>query len=52
VQDAFEILAKIPFTTDTERRKNRFGGAPDSDATFTRAGSGSLNDFVLCMKKR
>ncbi|MGC9666063.1 LppU/SCO3897 family protein [Planosporangium sp. 12N6] len=50
--NTYEILLKIPFTTDSERCNNQFGGAPGTEATFTRDGTGTLNDFVLCMKKR
>ncbi|SDY18129.1 hypothetical protein SAMN05444365_101961 [Micromonospora pattaloongensis] len=50
--DTFEILAKIPFTTDSKRCENQFMGSPETDTTFTSDGPGSLNDFVLCMKER
>jgi hypothetical protein len=51
----FEVLAKIPFTTDDKQCDNDILGAGagkyDSSYTYDET-PGVTGDFVLCLKKR
>jgi hypothetical protein len=51
----FEVLAKVPFTTDKTQCDNDILGAGKGnyDSTYTYDETpGTLGDFVLCLKKR
>lgn len=47
----YEVLLKIPFSTDAEQCKNLFPSSTGADTTYTWNAPGTLNDYVLCMKE-
>ncbi|MFV2008363.1 MULTISPECIES: LppU/SCO3897 family protein [unclassified Micromonospora] len=47
----FEVLARIPLTTDTERCDDPIFGHPDTDTTYTHDTGEQLLNYVLCMKE-
>ncbi|BCJ65531.1 LppU/SCO3897 family protein [Polymorphospora rubra] len=51
--DTYEVLSRIPFTTDGEKCKtDPIFGDPDSDANYTHDNPIDAADYVLCLKKR
>ncbi|MEU6072631.1 hypothetical protein [Micromonospora sp. NPDC047074] len=47
--NTYEVLARIPATTDGDRCKTR---APESTANYVHDNSLDFLDYVLCLKKR
>ncbi|PZF97313.1 LppU/SCO3897 family protein [Micromonospora deserti] len=47
--DTYEVLLRIPATTDGDRCKTR---APSSTANYVHDNSVDFLDYVLCLKKR
>jgi hypothetical protein len=51
--DTFEVLSRIPFTTDPKRcKEDAIFGAPEADAHYVHDDGLDLGDFVLCLKSR
>jgi hypothetical protein len=47
--NTYEVLVRIPFTTDVEECNER---APDHDANYVHDNSLDVADYVLCLKMR
>ncbi|MFY1635405.1 LppU/SCO3897 family protein [Solwaraspora sp. WMMB335] len=47
----FEVLSRIPLTTDTERCDDPVFGHPETDTTYTHDSDQTILDYVLCMKE-
>jgi len=47
----FEVLSRIPLTTDTERCDDPIFGHPDTDTTYTHDTGEQVLNYVLCMKE-
>uniref|UniRef100_UPI0036711E7D LppU/SCO3897 family protein n=1 Tax=Plantactinospora solaniradicis TaxID=1723736 RepID=UPI0036711E7D len=51
--DTFEVLSRIPFTTDPDQcKEDAIFGAPEADAHYVQDDPLDLGDFVLCLKSR
>ncbi|MEO3745957.1 hypothetical protein [Plantactinospora sp. B5E13] len=51
--DTYEVLSRIPFTTDGDRCKDDpIFGSPDTDVNYVYDDSLDIGDFVLCLKER
>jgi hypothetical protein len=47
--DTYEVLARIPFTTDEKQCESR---APEHDANYVHDNNLDFADYVLCLKQR
>jgi hypothetical protein len=51
--NTYEVLSRIPFTSDKEKCKtDPLFGNKSTDTTYTHDDPRNITDFVLCMKKR
>ncbi|MFV2017452.1 LppU/SCO3897 family protein [Micromonospora sp. LOL_023] len=48
---SYEVLARIPLTTDTERCDDPVFGHEDTDTTYVNDSDQAILDYVLCMKE-
>jgi hypothetical protein len=46
----YEVLARIPLTTDTKRCDDPVFGHEDTDTTYVHDSEQTILDYVLCMK--